>query len=291
MFHSCLAHQPIFPRREELARIRHWWTLSPGALEPWSIRQQVTEARAAHYDVRRDPFLIYTIRMEAILKAWEPIWNHLGGDPQYRDAARMLFSDHGERFYHVTPEIRLGGIHGYDLDPWETRIMLKIAGPGFSAQAGGPAETATVSVLSLRDAIAGTLATGKPITNDFIKNAYPVAPMRYHSIDRSMFTPEPAEYRQMAVDTLVKGTGIAPNGIWFTRYEKPAAERAEEVSIGWGRGDKLEVIRPLKAGGAHRYLYDGFNLTAVSTVTEEVYLAEKARIKAALTAHPPEAGR
>jgi hypothetical protein len=289
MFHSCLAHQPIFPRREELARIPRWWTLAPYELEPYVARQQVTPERAAHYDPRRDPFNIYAIRMEAILKAWEPIWNGLAQDPMYQDAARILFSDHGERFYHVTNDIQLGGVHGYNLDPWEARIMLKIAGPGFAAQAGTPPSTATVSVLSLRDGIARVLKTGAPITPDFIEHDCPVAPMRYHCLDLSLLTTEPAEYRLVTMSSLVGGTGIAPGGIWFTRYDKPASERAEDVTVAWGRGAQLEVIRPLKAGGAHRFLYDDFTLTSIATVSEDAYKAEKEKIKHALAAHSPEA--
>jgi len=288
MFHSCLAHVPIFPRREELARIPRWWTLTPESLEPYYAREQVTPNRAAHYDTRRDPFRIYTIRMQAIMKAWEPIWNGLARDPQYSNATRILFSDHGERFYHVTDEVRLGGVHGYNLDPWETRIMLKVAGPGFAAQTGTPAKLDTVSVLSIRDGIAHALSSGKSISPEDLEKSYPVAPMRYQCLDLSFFTKEPAEYRVMEVSSLAQSTSIGPDGIWFTRYEKSAEERAEDVTIAWGRGPQLDVIRPLKAGGAHRYLYDGFDLTSVKTIDEDAYKAEKAKVKAALTAHSPE---
>jgi hypothetical protein len=289
MFHSCLAHVPIFPRRDELARIPRWWTLTPEALEPYYAREQVSAQRAAHYDPRRDPFRIYTIRMEAIMKAWEPIWNGLARDPQYGGATRILFSDHGERFYHVTDEVRLGGVHGYNLDPWETRIMLKVAGPGFAAQPGTPAKLNTVSVLSIRDGIAHALRSGQVMTPDDLEKSYPVAPMRYQCLDLSFFTKEPAEYRVMPVSALVQSTGIGPDGIWFTQYEKSAEERAEDVTVAWGRGTQLEVIRPLKAGGAHRYLYDGFDLTSIKTITEDDYKEEKTKMKAALSAHSPAA--
>jgi len=288
MFHSCLAHVPIFPRREELARIPKWWTLTPYELEPYYVRMQVTPERAAHYDQRRDPFRIYTIRMEAILKAWEPIWNGLAQDPNYRDATRILFSDHGERFYHVTQNIQLGGVHGYDLDPWEARIMLKIAGPGFAAQAGTPPRTETVSVLSLRDGIAHTLSTGQPMSPKEIEQSYPQAPLRYQCLDLSLFTASPAEYRVMPVSELVQGTVIVPGGIWYTEYQKSAEERAEDVTIGWARGPNLDVVRPLKASGAHIYHYEGFELKSVDTISEADYTAQKARMKSALTAHSPE---
>ena len=287
MFHSCLAHVPIFPHRDELARIPGWWRLTPAELEPYYVRAQVTGTRAAHYDLRRDPFRIYTIRMEAILKAWQPIWNSLAQDPQYAKATRVLFSDHGERFYHVTDKIQLGGVHGYDLDPWEARIMLKIAGPGFDAQAGAP-RMDTVSVLSLRDAIAQEVGTGKAITADQIEKAYPAAPLRYHCLDLDLFTKPPAQYRFMPLTALTDHTGIAADGIWFTQYQQSAQARAEDVTVAWARGTRLDVFRPLQGGGAHLYRYDGFTLEAVTTVTEATYTAEKEKMKQALTAHPPE---
>jgi hypothetical protein len=284
MFHSCLAHIPIFLRREELARVPGWWHLSPRSLEPYVARPQLTPERMAAYDQRRDPFRAYTIRMESILKAWEPIWNRLAQDPSYGQAVRVLFSDHGERFYHVTDQVRLSGIHGYNLDPWETRIMLKAAGPGFDAGAGGASRKETVSVLSLRDAIARTLDAGPAAFRKTLEEAYPEAPMRYHCLDLDLFTDEPAKYRKMPVQDLSKATGIAPGGIWFTRYDKPASERAEEVTVAWGRGDTLEVFRPLEGTGAHRYLYEGFLLKSVSMVSEEEYKAQKEKAKKALKA-------
>jgi hypothetical protein len=226
--------------------------------------------------------------METILKAWKPIWNGLAQDPQYRDATRILFSDHGERFYHVTDTIQLGGVHGYDLDPWEARIMLKIAGPGFATQAGTPPRTDTVSVLSLRDGIAQVLSTGKPISPDTIEKSYPIAPLRYQCLDLSLFTADAADYRVMPLSAVVQGTGIAPNGIWFTKFDKPAEERAEDVTVGWGRGPDLDVVRPLKAGGAHLYHYQGFGLKSVETITEDAYTAQKEKMKLALSAHSPE---
>jgi hypothetical protein len=288
MFHSCLAHQPIYLNREELGSIPRWWTLTPGELEPYYIKSQVTPARAAGYDERRNPFRIYTIRMQAILKAWQPIWNGLAQDPDYRDATRILFSDHGERFWHVTDNVQLAGVHGYNLDPYEGRIMLKVAGPGFAATAGTPAKQETISVLSLRDGIARELSKGTPITPEALEKAYPVAPLRGQTLDLSLFTVEPAAYRHMTVSDLAQGTSIGPDGMWFTTYAKPASERAEEVSIGWGRGTELDVVKPLVAGGAHRYHYDGLVLKSIDTITEAAYTEEKARMKQALTVHPPE---
>jgi hypothetical protein len=286
MFHSCLAHQPIFLNRAELASLPHWWTLAPRELEPYYVKSQVTPDRAADYDPRRNPFRIYTIRMQAVLDAWRPIWNGLAQDPDYRDATRVLFSDHGERFYHVTDNIQLSGVHGYNLDPYEARIMLKVAGPGFAAGAGAPPRPGTISVLSLRDAIAQQMVKGTPILPGTLEQAYPEAPLRCHTLDQSMFTQELAEYRHLPLFSLVDRTTVAPDGIWFTTYAKPASERAEEVSIGWGRGSRLDVIKPLVAGGAHLYHFDGLALKSIDTISEAAYAAEKERSKKALMAHP-----
>ena len=103
-----------------------------------------------------------------------------------------------------------------------------------------------------------------------------------------MFTQEPAEYRNMSLSSLVARTGIAPNGIWFTTYEQTPEQRAENVSLAWGKGRHLDVVRPLKAGGAHLYHYDDFTLTSVDTLTEDQYKVEKEKMKQALTAHSPE---
>jgi len=289
MFHSCLAHQPIFLNREELGSIPRWWTLTPAELEPYYVRSQVTPARAANYDPRRNPFPIYVIRMQAILKAWQPIWNGLAQDPDYRNATRILFSDHGERFYHVTDNVQLAGVHGYNLDPYEARIMLKVAGPGFATRAGAPPVPDTVSVLSLRDAIAQELRGGSAIGPEALAKAYPQAPMRCFTLDQSVFVVEPAQYRTMGLADLVQSTSIGPNGAWFTTFAKPASERAEEVSIGWGHGSQLDVIKPLVAGGAHLYHYDGLVLKSIATIPEAAYAAEKEKVKQALAAHLPEA--
>jgi hypothetical protein len=282
MFHSCLAHIPIFLRRDELAQIPRWWTMPPADLEPYSVRGQITVQREARYDIRRDPFKSYSIRMQSILKAWEPLWNELSQDPSYKNATRILFSDHGERFYRVSDKLRLGGIHGYNLDPWETRAMLKIAGPGFDP-VPGPARQDTISLLALRDGFREALATDKAITPATIEHSYPEAPMRYQCIDVNLFTEEPAEYRHLDMKTLTKGTSVAPGGIWFTQYTKTREERAEDVSVGWGRGGNLEVFRPLKAGGAHRYRYEGFLLKTIDTVPEDTYTKEKEKVIKILT--------
>ncbi|GEM_PF-1239272 len=283
MFHSCLAHVPIFLDREELKEIPRWWTLAPGTLEPYYARQQVTPARAAAYDTRRDPFLSYTIRMRSILRAWEPIWNGLDQDPHYRGATRLLFSDHGERFHHVTDKVRLSGVHGYNLDPWEARIMLKVDGPGFEAKPGAPPVQATISVLSIRDGVAAALANGGGLDRQALERAYPRAPMRYQTMSMDLFTADPPGlFREMTVSSLVGRTAIGKDGIWFVANDSPAETRAEEVTVAWGEGERMTVIKPLKGGGALRYDYDGLALKAATRIPESDYAAAKTEVKAAL---------
>ncbi len=282
MFHSCLAHQPIFLKRWEMAQIPNWWTAIPHRLEPMAMRFQATPQRLAKWDRRGDPLRVYTIRMQSILDAWEPIWKEMGEDPFFRNATRILFSDHGERFYHVAEGVRLGGIHGYNLDPWEARILLKVAGPGF--EPGSILDTkATVSLLGVRDAIWGRIKYGNTITAQAIEANHTAAPMRYHVVSNKEFTDEPGEYKQMVDKEIVQGSYIAPEGILFMKYNKSAAERAKEVSIALGEGDRMWVIKPLVKGGAHRFEYVGFELKAVTTLDQATYEKEKARVEGLMT--------
>jgi hypothetical protein len=286
MFHSCLAHQPIFLTRRELAQLPHWWSAVPANLEPYSVKDQVSPERAARYDSRRDPFAAYRIRMQSILRAWEPIWNGLAQDPQYRNAVRILFSDHGERFYHVTPEIQLAGVHGFGIDPWEARIMFLATGPGLPS--GRAREDGrTLSLLGLRDALEEAIRKDRALVPETMTASHTVAPLRYQTIGVELFAEEPAEYRHMDMKSVMKGTAIAPGGIWFTEYEKSAEERASEVTVAWGTGDHLDVVKPLKAGGAHRYSYDGYDKLTITALTEAEYVAEREKMAKALKPIPP----
>ncbi|WP_306598479.1 hypothetical protein [Geothrix sp. 21YS21S-2] len=288
MFHSCLAHQPIFLNREELAELPRWWTMVPRNLEPYLARQQVTVARAANYDLRRDPFTAYRIRMRSVLRAWSGIWNNLDRDPDYGGATKVLFSDHGERFYHVTETIRLGGVHGYDIDPWEARIMLKVDGPEFKAAPGAPPVASTVSVLSIRDALGEAIAKDRPLSRRTLETSYPTAPLRYQTLGRDLFTSDQIGlYREMTVERLAMQTAVAPDGIWFVNTDSTAKERAEEVTVAFARGSDLEVIKPLKAGGANKLFYQGYQLKAVDTVPEADYTAAKEKVMKILAPPAP----
>ena len=279
MFHSCLAHVPIFLRRDELGGLRRWWLAAPASLEPYYARQQVTPARLAGFDDRRDPYVAYAIRMASILKAWEPIWNGLARDSMYGGATRVLFSDHGERFYSVQGKVRLSGVHGYDLDPWEGRIMMKVDGPGFATAV----DPATVSVLSIRNALRQAIARNGSLDRRTLETAYPVAPLRYQTLSLELFTDASAGlFREVDFSQLKLRTGIARNGIWFTEGEDTSGVQDQQVSVGFGRGDELVVVKPLKKGGAYRYTYKGYELTSRETIPEADYLAAKNQIKGLL---------
>ena len=58
MFHSCLAHQPIFLDRKELAQTGRWWTLPPIAYLPLASRIQVPKAHAENPDPRPNSWSI-----------------------------------------------------------------------------------------------------------------------------------------------------------------------------------------------------------------------------------------
>lgn len=280
MFHSCLAHQPIFLTRGELAQTGRWWTLSPDAYKPVTTRQQVTTQEALHPDPRTDTFRAYKIRMAAILKAWQPIWNKLDQDPSYKGAVRVLFSDHGERFHHVGPAgFQLQGEHGFNLDPWECRTAMLVAGPGFSDQVVPQPRMASVSLLGLRDGTRRLILGKGPFDAAFFESAYPLAPIRYHTVDDSMFEKPLGNYRQMTDAEIEASSYIAPHGVWFTVYKKPASERAKDVSVGLGQGPDLWIYKPLVGGGAHEFHYRGYQLVKFQKVDESVYQAKKAQVE------------
>lgn len=280
MFHSCLAHQPIFLDREELAQTGKWWTLAPIKYRPASTKYDVTLEKGLHPDARTNPFLAYTIRMRSILRAWQPIWNQLGEDPSYKDAVKVLFSDHGERFQNVGPAgFQLQGVHGYNLDPWECRTTMLLAGPGFSTRMEGPRD-AGVSLLGLRDGIERMILGKGTFDAAFFESQYTTAPIRYHTLDRSLMADEPAKYRQMDMKALMTDNYIAEKGVWLTVYKQPAADRAKEVSVGEGKGAELWIYKPLVDGGAHVYHYKGYELLELNKIDEETFNAKKHEIEA-----------
>lgn len=276
MFHSCLAHQPVYLRWAELQRIPRWWTLNPRKMRPLLSIHQVNQQTVETWDPRCNPFLAYRLRCESVLDAWKPLWNGLASDPNYKDAVRFLFSDHGERFYHVTNDIQLMGVHGYTLNPWECRSMMRVAGPGIPE--GSRPET--ISLMAMTDQIRQMVDRRNDFDLNQFAQVYPLAPMRYHNLSTKGLTLEEAEYAEMDTKDLITGTFLLPNGLWVTQYKKSAEERAATVSVAVGDRDRMTAWRPLKAGGAHQFIYQGFLLKEWNEVSQEDYLKAKAEVEA-----------
>ncbi|HJV22639.1 MAG TPA: hypothetical protein VJ570_08075 [Holophagaceae bacterium] len=281
MFHSCLAHEPIFLRRAELANFKGWWRMRPFQLEPFEAIQQLTSRDVMHPKERMNPFEAYQVRMASILEAWQPVWNALDKDPAYAKATRVLFSDHGERFYHVTPDIQLQGTHGFNLDPWEVRVAFLVSGGAFPDQAGLPPSPKTVSLLGLRDGVRRMLEGKGPLDPQTLESLYPKAPMRYHTLSRKQFTfAEPGDYRDISTSELASQVRILPDGLWFTHYATTAEERANYVSVGLAEGGNLSVFKPLTKGGAHLWSFKDFDLThnTVTPLDEADFQKAKAEV-------------
>lgn len=285
MFHSCLAHQPIFLNRSELAQTGRWWTLPPIAYQPLVTRMQVLRFQAEHPDPRTNPFLTYRIRMNAILRAWEPVWNALDQDPDYRGAVRVLFSDHGERFHHVGPnDFQLQGVHGFNLDSWECRATMLVAGQGFSDEIVPQPRPSSTSLLALRDGIRRLLDGKGAFDADFLEHAYSTAPIRFHTIDQSNFVDDPPRYREMKENDLAVHTFIGSHGLWYTKYDQVAQERAKDVSVGLASGPDLWIYKPLVKGGADEFHYRSYLLQNLREVDEATYQEKRHEVEALL--HP-----
>lgn len=279
MFHSCLAHQPIFLNRGELAQLGRWWTLPPQWLQPMVTLDQVTQKAHDRYDSRMSPFRAYEIRMGSILDSWQTVWNGLEQDPQYKTARRILFSDHGERFTHATEKVQLQGIHGFDLSPWEVRAAFLVGGPGFPKEAGAPASDANISLLVMRNEMLRLLNGSKDaFSRQAIERDYPIAPMRYHTISPEVGNEESEQYKNMKVKDIVKMSGIMEDGTWVMSYSRSAEERASEVSIGFGEKETLHFLKPLLSGGAHQFNYRNYSLESVEFIEESEFRNKKEKI-------------
>jgi len=279
MFHTCHLHQPIFLKREELMELPRWWAMSPLALRPIPGLPLVRPQDELNTDVRRDPLVAYRIRVRHLLAAWQPIWEGLSRDPDYGQATRVLFADHGERFYHATPTLRLQGVHGFDLDPWELRIPFLVAGPRFLT---GKASDRAVSMIELRDAVAWKLLYGRPIQPDSF-GGLPFAAVRYHTLRADFLRPEPEGVHYLNLDpkAIIVGSKLLPGGAWVMRYQASMEERQKGVSLARAKGDHLEVFKPLVGGGAHQLEYEGFSLKSTRTLDEVSFLKVKHDIEEA----------
>lgn len=277
MFHTCHLHQPIFLSREELRDLPRWWTLRPLDLRPIPGLPAIKPEDVANTDPRRDPLGTYRIRVRHLLEAWKPLWEALAKDPDYAQATRFLFADHGERFYHATETLRLQGTHGYDLDPWELRVPFLVAGPGFH---DGPGTTRAVDMLELRDAVAGRLLLGSAITPGSF-GARPFAAVRYHTLRTDDMRPDPegVHYLSYEAKKIVQGAALLPHGVWVVRYQASLEERQKAVSLARAEGDRLDVFKPLEGGGAHHITYQGFLLKGMVELSESEFQKAKHEIE------------
>jgi hypothetical protein len=272
IYHSCLAHQPIFLNRQELDAIHGWWWVRAKDLSPtWA---DPTPDRLRHYNPAYNPYVAYQIRMADLIKTWGTIWNSLDQDPDYGPALRVFMTDHGERFPHLTQDIQAGGVHGYGLDPWEARIPLAFSGPGIPE---GKDSTHAFSLLTLRDTVADRLLKGT-VPNLPVLLARDSAVMRLQPMDMVSSTPGKSEYKQISTQEIAQGSKVLPDGLWVMEYLKPATERAKDLSLGIAHGKDLDIYRPLKAGGARVIHYTGYVQTSTEDITEEAFQAARAKI-------------
>ena len=282
MFHSCLAHQPIYLTRQEMGQTGRWWTLHPKAYEPKSHIASVSLPELLAADPRTNPFRAYQVRMDSILSSWAIIWNRLPEDPAYKDSVRVLFSDHGERFHTIAPGFQLHAVHGYNLDPWECRVAMLLAGPGFSDRAGEKPRETSVSLLSVRDGIERLLSKSGPFDAAFFESSMPSAPIRYHTLATSAFGVETESYRAEPEKDLAQSAYIAPEGIWYIEYKQSAEERAKDASLAIGEGADSYYYKPLTKGGAMKFHFRAYEFVTSEEIDEPAFQEAKVRVEALL---------
>jgi hypothetical protein len=137
----------------------------------------------------------------------------------------------------------------------------------------------SVSLLGLRDGTRRLIEGKSAFDAGFFESAYPTAPIRYHTLDDSAFGTPEGNYRQMSDKEIAAHCFLGPHGLWYMEYEKPASERAKDVSIGLAKGPDLWIYKPLVEGGAHEFHYRGYQLESLEKVEESVYQARKAEVE------------
>jgi hypothetical protein len=254
MFHSCLTHQPIYLSRSELNTLGKWKDLKPSQLRPIGSVWGLSDGQAT--DPRGDPLVAYRIRVNSILSAWRPVWESLSADPNYRNATRFFFSDHGERFFHLTESVRAIGVHGYDLDPWELRVPLVIDGPGWPT---GRAQHPT-SLLLIREIISTRLFKNHGSTLSEV-DSYPNPVARYLTVSTAHLRPNPYTYKELTSSLMASETVILPGGHWGLHYRISSEERGAYTSFAEVTADSLTVYKPLlDTDQYHKIIYDKYEL-------------------------------
>ena len=62
-------------------------------------------------------------------------------------------------------------------------------------------------------------------------------------------------------------------------YDRPATERAKEVTLAQSYGDNLVVFKPLLKGGADRLEYQGYQLVSEQEISQKAFDLKKAEIE------------
>jgi hypothetical protein len=234
------------------------------------------------WDPRRDPLLAYSLRIESILRAWTPIWNGLEKDPDYAASTRLLFADHGERFFRAGEHSKLAGIHGVDLDPLELRVPLVIAGPSFESKTRR--ETSPVSVLQVRNAVSDLLLDDRPITPSSFEMVGPVFSV-LQSIDsrvfHGVFEPHVDAY-DMTLQDVLKGVELSSDGNWVRDADRPAEGTWGRLTVAAATSDYLRVYKQLPDGEALVNVYKGYELAESRKVALSEFEAVQGQAKAFL---------
>lgn len=274
MYHACVAHQPIFLTRQELSRLGRWWTLSPADYKPLPSAKAYRPGLEHVWDSRMDPKRAYEIRIQSVLKAWVPILNGLATDPQYGEALRVFFSDHGEHFFRFIGDIRLQGVHGFHPDPIELGVPFVLSGPGLQE---GRVDDRPRTLLAMRSVIQGALQPGwSPAAA--LRALEPVHPIHFRYVvpDLEEIMPMAKTYRVSLMSEMVKDVFIGKGGFWGMSLDTQVDDRVKAPCVGTLDAEgRMIIYKPLKDGGAHRLEYHRDKFIRDDEVDEATY--EKAR--------------
>ena len=276
-FHSCLTHQPIFLTWRELGSIPGWWQIPARKMEPVASLEALTRTQVENWDERCNPFLAYRIRVRTLMTSWGRIWNGLAQDATYGQATRIFFSDHGERFPHLTEQVQMGGIHGYSLSPWDLKMPLILDGPG----AGGEPFTAPVSLLGFRAAL-HELATGQGRPTLARMAETPVVSLLNPT--QSPDQPPDSPFQNATTLQTVQAAFIGPEGLWALANPLPMEARSAHSAVARLENGNLVIYLPLRQGGARRQAWQGYQLLGEQDLDEAAFQKIRGEVEATFKA-------
>jgi len=274
-FHSCLTHQPIYLTRGELGSVPGWWGIPATKFEPLLSLEALTADQARNWDERCNPFLAYRIRVHTLMTAWAPIWNGLAQDPVYGKATRIFFSDHGERFPHLTEQVQMAGIHGFSLSPWDLKMPMVLDGPG----AGSEPFSAPLSLLGFRAAL-HDLATGQRRPTLARMAEAPVVSLLNPT--QSPDLPPDTAFQTATTLATAQAAFIGPDGLWGLSDPLPMEARSAHSSVARLEGGNLVIYIPLRKGGAQRQVWQGYQLLGEQDVDEAAFQKARGEVEATL---------